>query len=379
MMKTDGEQPNATVALLHHEGCRRSMVFARNPNLRMKPRNYASVPLAALIEEIAIGPSVQALTELHNNRTVFATWDEAGLVFVQLLRRLADNAVGDGWPQNEIDAAVSLTTDKFTQMAQSSEGLDCRTTFRAVAAEIQEMPAMDSLTQEVQVAGLLNNCVRRQFKWALKEARRTCTRTRYVWRVRGGEIRLLMPKSVSGNARAKWLMRHVPDVDPYRTGERERVQAAIDSELSAHPIPLELVQVADTASIEPWRALDRVTEDGLAACVAAEKARNVDNLRPAIRALGPERVRELVLTIFESVTDDRVKHTAIAEKFGLDDATLSRFAGKVVTSQAAPDLWRNLAGLLAANVIFRETFSGTRMWDYVQELVLSSSAKPQGR
>ena len=337
--------------------------------LRLKIREYATVPLAALVGKIATDRSEQALWELHNQRTIFTTADEAGLLFVELLRRLADDAARDAWAQNEIDAAVSLTTDKFTRLARTRGGLDCGKTFGAVAAEVQQLPPMDSLTMEVQVAGMLNMCVRRHFRWALREARRSGNRTRFLWRVAGGELRLLMPETISGKARTKWLKDHVPDADPTRVGERERVQAIIDSQLGANLVPIDLIQVADPAFEAPWRALDRVTEDGLARCVADEKACNVDDLRPAIRRLGADGIRHLVLMIFESVGDDGITSARIAATFGLDTATFSRFAGKITPNRAVPDLWRNLARLLAANARFREVCVESGVLDVVQKIV----------
>jgi hypothetical protein len=341
----------------------------------LKARELATESLVNLVTRIASDGSEAALFEFHNHRTIFATSDEDQLLFIELLRKLADDAAHDGWRQNEIDSAVSLTTDRFARVASSDGGVDCKRTFRAIEAEMKKVKPADSVSEEVAVADIVSGFVRRHFRWALREARRTGTRTRFVWHVRGGEILLLMPETISGSARTKWLLEHVPNVDPARVGERERVQAVVDAHLSATPVPIDSIAVMDMAFEATGQVLDRITEDGLATCLAEEKARNVEDLRPSIRKLGPVGVRDLVHVIFDVVADEGVPGAEIAVKFGLDGAALSRFAGKPAPNRPLPDLWRNLARLLASNQRFHEICAAAGVWDIVRGIVSSSRTR----
>jgi len=108
----------------------------------------------------------------------------------------------------------------------------------------------------------------------------------------------------------------------------------------------------------PWievlhrEAAERV--ESLAIMLANEKAEHVQDQRRAIRKLGEEGVRWLVVRILGSLALSDYRAKEVAREFGLSQATLSRFAGTRwgqglggPDSVQVPGLWRNLAHLLA--------------------------------
>jgi hypothetical protein len=311
------------------------------------------------------------LSYFHNSRPIFSTYDDHELLFVQLIHRLAKDAAYDGWSQRDIDTAVSLTTDKFTRFPDKPGDLDCRKTFQAALDVLASKPSTDALSQELALASILNALAHKQFSLSLREARRSGERTRYVWQISGGELRLLLPRSLSGVQRGEWLHRNAGSVDLSRTGERERVQGIVDAAFGAEPVSLDEAVGVSSAGDAPWRALDRVGEVGLATCLADEKADTVERLRPSIRRLGADTVRALVHAIFEGIGTTQYREGDIAAMFGLDAASFSRFAGSrwSADSNRVPDLWCNLAKLLSAKPHFIELCQDAGVWESVQKVV----------
>jgi hypothetical protein len=90
--------------------------------------------------------------------------------------------------------------------------------------------------------------------------------------------------------------------------------------------------------------------------VAEEKVKEAKKLRRSIRQLGPERIRQLVLRIFEEIGTGTYSDKVIAEEFTLSKATFSRFAGShwFQNHSSIPDLWLNTAKILSKNELFRE-------------------------
>ena len=102
--------------------------------------------------------------------------------------------------------------------------------------------------------------------------------------------------------------------------------------------------------------------------MANEKAENINKQRSAIRALGRERLMELIHRIFDGIGCEGHNDVTVARDFGLSKATLSRFAGSRWrdVKKAIPDLWLNTAHVLATNPVFREVVEQTGVWDQIK-------------
>ena len=109
----------------------------------------------------------------------------------------------------------------------------------------------------------------------------------------------------------------------------------------------------------------------MAIAVADEKARNISFQRPSIRELGQDRLRSMVLEIFDALQEDEIEDGRMADKYGLSKATFSRFAG--VRWQDGngiiPDLWCNTAHVLAGHPVFNEAAQESGVWARVQAAV----------
>jgi hypothetical protein len=94
--------------------------------------------------------------------------------------------------------------------------------------------------------------------------------------------------------------------------------------------------------------------------IAQEKVHNIDQMRPAIRALGKESLHAIIMRIFDDIYGDKFEDNRIASEFGLSKATFSRFAGsrwfeKIDDEKIQiPDLWQNMAKLMATDPDFME-------------------------
>jgi hypothetical protein len=92
--------------------------------------------------------------------------------------------------------------------------------------------------------------------------------------------------------------------------------------------------------------------------IAREKAASVALQRPAIRALGSDKLAEFVLAVMENLLDKERTEEEIARAFGLSKSAYSRFAGSrwngVKTNKRGTiaDLWVNVSHVLAKNPMF---------------------------
>jgi hypothetical protein len=114
----------------------------------------------------------------------------------------------------------------------------------------------------------------------------------------------------------------------------------------------------------------------LADAVAQEKTENIEKLRPAIRELGQDTVKKLIMQIFSEIEQDDYELTKMAWQYGISKATLSRFAGSSwfekmdgVQTVTVPDLWKNTAGVLAENPVFLDTVLASGFEDKLKEVL----------
>lgn len=355
-------------------------------------RGYRSLSLRQLIQRVVNQADTSALREFHNNRRVFRSGDGLPLLLAEFVTRLAGTGWSDQYTQGRSDIlerARDMTLDKFAILpAESAEagrgGVDCRHYFRGFLGRVDEMLAgcLDTanvLIGENAVAWALQKHVCRHFHLSFKEALRSSNpaRSRYAWHFDGGVIYLWMPASLPGFRRREWLETHVPDPQPSRPGEQARIQSIIDAHwgLPRHVSLNGQWAGADgrcAGTAKPAASLEEaITLHGLASVVASEKADNIDLLRPAIRAIGRQKLHSLVLRIFEALSDGNYEEKALAEAFGLSRPTFSRFAGSQWrrSEGAVPDLWKNVAQTLAQHELFTEAARNAGVWEQVEGIL----------
>ena len=348
-----------------------------------KESDYRSLFLVDLIKEIADRSDLQALDEFHNNRPVFSYNHGPPMVLVEYLTELRESVLrGGSTGSNALEAgdmAYDLTLEKFTNLPTSPKsghlankkndeklkrkGPDCRLYYRAYlkkyAKSFNNRPPDGELEKEILAAKIMQGLVKRQFYYSLLEAERGMNpfRSRYNWKVNGGTLTVYLPVAIKGVDRRKWLEKNIKNPNPFQKEEREKIQAIINRNFVNH----RMVQIEDAQNLADqknsssyWPGDD--PEPSLEEVVAVEKSDNIEKQRPAIKALGKEKLKQLILCIFDEIRDTDYSDGKLAQDFGVSKSTLSRFAGSHWNEKknSLPDLWRNTAKILSENRAFEE-------------------------
>jgi len=118
---------------------------------------------------------------------------------------------------------------------------------------------------------------------------------------------------------------------------------------------------------------EELSATALSDVVAAEKAVNITAQRPAIRNLGPNKLKQMIHNVFESLLSEQYTESKIAGDFGISTATFSRFAGsrwsnsgtEEIDPANVPDLWRNTAHILANHSQFTDAARKSATWSRI--------------
>ena len=363
---------------------------------------YNRMPLTQLAFDIFERSDPLAVREVHENRRVFGLRSGPCVLMTEFLLELRDCDLTFQWCGRDpvvVDQAYDLTLAKFHDLPSevhacgpqgASDGPDCRYYYRAfhnhMTGEFEKRPPASVIEAEIRAAEAFQRLVARHFHLSCLECARRAAKLvrRYAWKVNAGPLVLWLPVEMSGSRCRRWLGENIPDPDPARPGERDRVQAIVDHLLARRRV-LSLDQLKDAGGYrgaesvaEALPPAEEVSSVGLAGAVAEEKAENIDEQRPAIRRLGAIRLKELIRTIFESLAEDRYHAERIAADFGLSKASLSRFAGGQwrrdgggTTANHIPDLWRNTAHVLAAHEDFVAVARRAGVWNRVRQVIVA--------
>jgi hypothetical protein len=227
----------------------------------------------------------------------------------------------------------------------------------------------------------MQGLVRNHFHKSQLQARRDLNAfwSRYTWIIEGGTIIVWLPVFIKGHKRGEWLEKNIKDPDPNREGEKQRVQEIINAKLVDETIR----RVIDgTTNLQNGGGSLWSKEYGefgiiLGQIVADEKAENIDQLRRSIRNLGKKKLKRMIKQIFEDINSQEYEDGKIAKKFGLSNATFSRFAGSrwPVSKSTIPDLWVNTAKVLSKHEIFKEVAMKTGYFDMTKTISETNTLK----
>lgn len=346
---------------------------------------YSDIPVVELIALVTEESDRDALREFHDNRMIFALESGDAMVMAKFIDTICCSRWAmalAGCNYNLIEKAYYHLIDRFSNLPNEEypDGVDCRYYFDAFLTNVHSYFEQNDITnplkRELIAAKTLQNMVVRHFKYCLKESCRQSNplRSRYQWHVNGGSITVWMPVFKSGGERKSWLDENIDAPDPSRAGERYRIQQIIDSLLGTpviHGFDGEFIH-SDSAENDFVPDCEQIDVKGLAKAVADEKTQNIDSMRPAIRSLGKQKLAELIRSIFRDISYDCYEEKAVAEKFTISRPTLSRFAGsrwRISDSACPPDLWSNLAKVLAKNDSYKQAARNCRIWDRVLETI----------
>jgi hypothetical protein len=199
----------------------------------------------------------------------------------------------------------------------------------------------------------------RHLKYSWLEVCRKTNRLyqRYRWVLADGAIELMKPIGIKGRTFTKWLEEHIENPDPSNKGEKYRIQQQIDNWFG-HSSEIDYESIAYTQNDKPDPNFDieRYPEN-FTTLIANEKSVNINKLRPSISLLGPTKLKNFIKEILDNIMYDEDKDILIAKEYGLSKATYSRFAGKNWKNninREVPDLWKNIAHILASDPILIE-------------------------
>lgn len=334
-----------------------------------------SLPLIVLLQRVVECADRDALEEFLANRPVFRARGKSMrlIEFVEYLvgSSLIRNSCGSDL--NSLEQAADLTLDRFCRLPARSGEVDCRRYLQAFLDYATQSIPRDShpLAAEADAARLLQQLVIRHFRFCCREALRGKPRWRRIeWASPGGQrMWLRIPRSLSTRECRHWLTLQGQSYQGVPT--QVELQRRIDTEFDA-PRSVGLSgEIADRL-VAPL-SCPSIDEDmavrGMAIVVAEEKAANIRLLRPAIRALGPVKLQRLIEHVFEDLAAGAYSESSLAKRFGLSNATFSRFAGSNWRrGRAIPDLWRNLAHLLSRHPTFREAAKAAGVWPEVERV-----------
>ena len=344
-------------------------------------------PSLELTRRISFESDKKALDELLESRKLFVYGSERVLLaeFLWKLKEGYQKRLGSKRTVDEIvESVYDLTLAKFINLPlkrpasgkqENHESLqmkhadvDCRLYYKAVLVQVEKWkkdnPDAGIIEEEKAVGRILQNMVVRHFYLSIMECRRSKMpfRRRYFWKVKGKSITLWYPSWMTGRELRAWLERNIDDPNPEKLGEAKRIQNEIDAHFSRHvEIPLDERWGSATMYADDLpEGMTRDKTNELMLTVAQEKVRNIDKMRPAIRALGKESLYAMILRIFDVINGGRYEDIRIANEFGLSKATFSRFAGNKWSeriddeSTQIPDLWQNMAKIMASEPDFME-------------------------
>ena len=365
---------------------------------------YQHLSLLRLVELIAHNSDEKALQELHNNRRVFRYYtDKQPLRLAEFANRLRQSSHARQWCNGEaeiLEKAYDLTISKFNNLPNPEnnypevklEGPNCRYYYEAFVKQAAKTTDGDFRyrddDKEKQMAKLLQNLIVRHFRLSCQECSRRDRKltTRYLWQINGHTMEIFLPVDIEGRQREKWLADNIQDVDPTRSGERDCVQDMIDDLTRKRNIlSLEDIEENTIVANSPdfqLRIEQEITVKGLADVVAEEKAENIEVQRDAIQQLGKEKLRQLVRQVFDCLARGQYEVVKIAENFGINKTTFSRFAGSNWLTQSGksqdypiPDLWFNTAQTLAGHPAFVRVAADVGILERVEKVLKSKNAQ----
>jgi len=361
-------------------------------------RNRAMLPLLQCIAEAG---DREALHEWLINRRP-CRWGKEWVSLKDFIHLLWERFSGgaDRLVNAEVaDRALDLTIDKFCNLpideqderGHESEvasaavpvGPNCRLYYQAYLkwAENSLPSGLNAIEAEALAARGVQRFVEHHFQLSLAEARRQCNVWihRYYWHVQGHSICLYMPRRMTGQEKRVWLEANIESVYLDSPGERQRIQTIVDMRLNLSFVGeayTDVDHLADPEGALSWAVEYEVTTSGLARAVANEKADHICELRPSIRELGSERLRQLVLEVFSDLVEGGHLDSDLARRYGLSKASYSRFAGHRWAAGAngdaslePPALWVNTAQVLGSCPTFVEAAQAAGVWDRVKAVV----------
>jgi hypothetical protein len=363
---------------------------------------YKYLSTFELIKNVALHSDNIALNEILASRKLLVLKKKKRLLLPEYLWQLKERNfypfVIVGKNERNVDEKIDRTYDLILQkflilkpsiITNENKGPYCDNQYKELYKKINELKIERKIHKasdyEEAIEKIFRNMVVRHLKYSWGEVCRQMNHFyhRYRWELPAETMELKKPRWKKGNEFRRWLEINVWDEDNEKSLERKQVQKKIYDSFG-HPFDISIdvdndlrnkLSVIDDP-IEMMKKEDmgnRFYES-----IADEKANNVQRLRPSIRNLGKEKIKELVLYILNNFNNDDYNDITVANKFGLSKATYSRFAGKdwkkgkVIES---PDLIRNIAKVVNSHPIFLEVVTDLGQRDVINTILNAKEEK----
>jgi len=353
---------------------------------------YSHLSSAELIKEITLG-NKQVLNEFLTQRKLL-TIDGTRHILPSYLFILKQNNFqpfiiifnnNEKLLEQKMDLVYDRTLKKFSNFEpddpqKTDDGPYCNSYIKKLYDSVlktqSKNPGLTLLQEEIEIERLFQKFVIKQINYSWKEVlRSTNTKySRYRWHHNNEALELKRPSWIKTDKFKKWLGETFSKKQPianrgfiqniiyetYGYGENIDVEEHLewDHEVSIHEDPIEISH-------------SEYVQNSLYETVAEEKASNINDLRSAIRGLGKNKVKKLVLRILTEFVENSKKDIDIAREFKLSKATFSRFAGrdwKKNPDKTIPDLWENIAQVIIKNENFSEFAKGLGIIDIIQKI-----------
>jgi hypothetical protein len=348
-----------------------------------KPDSEQFLPIIELIQNIIKGENA-SLHSLHNRKFLPGIKKNEHVTITEFINSLAetsmDNCVYTGELPENIEYAQNLTNDKFSRIPSlylKRPSVDCRNYFRAFIKRMTQFktdnPHITQLTLEAAAVKEMKGLIIRHYSLSLQEARRRNNKSfsRYCWKVKGKKINIKMPIALAGRKRSEWLNKHIDELNPHKPEARKRIQSIIYQYFGKELFVSYVDGLKNEQEEKPVHDTDDSPALDLGKTVALEKIKLIKQQRPAIRKLGPLRLKLLIERIFSDLEDCCFKDGTVADDFGISKSTFSRFAGSdwLKSKSGVPDLWRNTAEVVMAYPVFRNAVNTDGIKEILQNRI----------
>lgn len=337
-------------------------------SIMLNKSSYQKLSIFNLIEKVALDKDQRALNHLLDNLKLIQYNDTRYLFydFLNLLyKRQFSPYINIKKNETDLNEKLELTYEKtlkqFSVLRPNKKSIKMAGPFcNAKYNRLYE-----------QIVGINENSIGERFqylvlstiKFSWLESCRELNKfyERYRWRVDNEYIELYRPIKIDARDFRVWLNENI-NLSEFRGGDRKQnIQQLVYNhfgfqrevpfydDYTQHEV---FNQSHDPLEVNEKRYIGKF----LFKIIAKEKSENFKLLRPSIRRLGKQKVKELVLKILDQFDDMKFSDASIANEYGLDKATFSRFASSKWSRDDGidriPDLWKNIAGVISRNPNF---------------------------
>lgn len=344
---------------------------------------YGSLTIAALAELIVNAADRAARDELLSRRVCAVNGER--LSVPEYLLSLKDCVKLPKYASVMlIEGAFDRTLSKFFSFPGDGNGhVNCRCYYRPFLKYVEPLICgKDFMEQERIAANKLRSFIYRQFRWSLCDAMRKANgfSKTYQWKISDLEnYKVQMPSVMTGKQCKKFLEENIGQSDTKNVSTQQDIQHIIDEQLfvpSMIPLGADCFDTfASQTTISPLEQLiESETKDNLqlSLCIANEKADNLDSVRISIARIGRDKVRKLVVAIFDAIDTANYRPSVLGREFGVSPAAMTRFASLKWDTENAkiPQLWQNVARYVVHLPQYSKMLYETGLYDTLSSMVL---------